>query len=232
MKLNSSIFAQVALSLTLLGSSALSVNAKEVVESTVSQEQAGASQVVEAEYKADLYLDTLDADGHLSILDTESYAQKVIAEPQVAKNKVKESTTAKVKEGTTTTKAEYSENKYSVAGAKAKVDKSHGEEHGDKAHKETPVATKAKVDKSHGGGDHSTADSHGGDHKTADSHGGDAGHGKKSGNSFLTAHTTEIEFTFAILVIVLGLIASERFQRAQETQLKTPSESELGLEEV
>lgn len=226
MKLNSSIFAQVALSLTLLGSSALSVNAKEVVESTVSPEQAGASQVVEAEYKADLYLDALDADGHLSILDIESHAQKAIAEPkaesQVAKNKVKESTTAKVKKGITTTKAEYLENKSSVAAAaKAKLDKSHGGEHGDKAHKETPVATKAKADKSHGG-----------EHKTADSHGGDAGYGKKSGNSFLTAHTTEIEFTFAILVIVLGLIASERFQRAQENRLKTSSESELGLEEV
>lgn len=216
MKLNSSIFAQVALSLTLLGSSALSVNAKEVVESTVSQEQAGASQVVEAEDKADLYLDTLDADGHLSILDTESYAQKVIAEPQaeaqVAKDKVKESTTAKVKEGTTTTKAEYVKTKHSVAAAaKAKADKSPGGEHGDKAHEETPAATKAKVDKSHGG---------------------DAGHGKKSGNSFLTAHTTQIEFTFAILIIVVGLIASERFQRAQEDQLKTASESEFGSEEV
>lgn len=223
MKLHSSIFAQVALSLTLLGSSALSVNAKEVVST---------AKVVEAEYKADIYLDTLDADGHLSILDTESYAQKSIAEPQVAKAEVKESTTAKVKEHTTP-KAEYSETKYSVAAAtKAKVDDSHGEDHGHKGHEETPAAAKAKVDNSHGG-DHSTADSHGGDHSTADSHGGHAGHGaSKSGNSFLTSHTTEIEFTFAILVIILGLIASERFQRAQEDQLKTASESELGLEEV
>ena len=194
MKFNSYILTQLALTSTLVASGAVSVDAQEA---------------------ADIYLDTLDADGHLSLLEAETYTakseeQKVAAKPKVAETKVAET---KVQKITTQAKSKYVEANYStVEAAHTPKANLHGLENRIKI----AAAPKVKVD------------AHKGEHGASKDHGASKAHGKdhgKGNNSFLTKHTTEIEFTFAILVIVVGLIASERFQRVQEQQVQVTNES-------
>lgn len=48
---------------------------------------------------------------------------------------------------------------------------------------------------------------------------------ENSEGGFISKKTAEIEFTFAILIIVVGLIVSERCQRSQEQQQEPESSS-------
>ena len=213
MKFNSFILTQLALTSTLMASGAVSVEAKEPVQSGSAQEQPSISSVEAAQYDADIHLDTLDADGHLSILEGEiytaqSHGQKVAAEPKIAANKIQKSTS----------EAKYLEAKYSTTEAA----KTYGANHVTKS--DVQIAAAPKIESNSHGEDHGASKAHGKDHGASKAHGGDHG-ASKSGDSFLTKHTTEIEFTFAILVIVVGLIASERFQRAQDRQMQMTGES-------
>ena len=203
MKFNSFILTQLALTSTLMASGAVSVEAKEPVQSGSAQEQPSISSVEAAQYDADIHLDTLDADGHLSILEGEiytaqSHGQKVAAEPKIAANKIQKSTS----------EAKYLEAKYSTTEAA----KTYGANHVTKS--DVQIAAAPKIESNSHGEDHGASKAHGKDHGAS-----------KSGDSFLTKHTTEIEFTFAILVIVVGLIASERFQRVQDRQMQMTGES-------
>ena len=231
MKFNSSTFTQTAITLTLLTSAAVPVDAKEAVKYSATQEKQVSSEVEDAKYDADIYLDALDADGHLSLLEAESYTaksheQKAVAEPQVAETKVQKHTAqakskyseqkvvaepqvaeTKVQKHTAQAKSKYSEAKYSTVEA---ADTHKTDIHSFENHTKVAASPKVKVD------------SHGGDHGASKAHGKDHNAGN---DSFLTKHTTEIEFTFAILVIVVGLIASERFQRVQEQQTPITNES-------
>ena len=47
---------------------------------------------------------------------------------------------------------------------------------------------------------------------------------KNSDESFVAKHTTGIEFTFAILVVVIGLAVSEKLQKNKELQPFTKDE--------
>ena len=197
MKLNWSIFTPVTL--TLLATATLSAEAQE------------------ARYDADIYLDALDADGHLSILADEtsqakSNNEKVVSESKVSEaKKTLEATAEEPKAQVEKTKTEYVKDKNSdkVAGAYKESYKSDS-----KAYAEVAAAPKAKEAK-------------------AEAYGSDYGHGASSSDQgFLSKHTTEIEFTFAILVIVVGLIASERFQRAHENHEHDFEESSSDFEQI
>ncbi|MGK7937345.1 MAG: hypothetical protein AB4206_16380 [Xenococcaceae cyanobacterium] len=213
MKLNWSIFTPVTL--TLLATATLSAEAQET------------------RYDADIYLDALDADGHLSILAEEtsrakSNDEKLVSESKVsaakktleatteeskvsAAKKTLKATIEKPKAQVEKTKTEYTKEKDSdkVASAYKESYKSDS-----KAYAEVAAAPKAKEAK-------------------AEAYGGDYGDGASSSDQgFLSKHTTEIEFTFAILVIVVGLIASERFQRAHENHKHDFEESSNDFEQI
>lgn len=158
--------------------------------------------------EVDIYLDALDADGHLSILGakenkTEIKAQKVKIESSAEEAKVEAVAATEVAKEKYSAKkeahAESHDNKaYTEVAATEEV---HAENHGSAAYAEVAAAPKA------------------------DAHAGD--HGYSSGSTdkgFLTKSTTEVEFTFAILVIIIGLIASERFQRAKDEQMQDGDE--------
>ena len=193
MKLNWSIFTKTLLTASCLASATASANAEAV----------------------ELHLDSLDADGHLSILEAEgegakSHAQNVLAEP--------------IKVALADT---HQKDHHAKSDLKATVD-THKENHGTKGYTQAAVAAVPPVVDAH-------AENHGTKNYTqlvaaapaADSHGGghEKGHSKTS-KGFLSKHTTEIEFTFAIIVIVIGLIASERFQRAQDQQILATEQAE------
>lgn len=57
----------------------------------------------------------------------------------------------------------------------------------------------------------------------------DSSNGSKSQDSgFVSKHTTEIEFTFAIMVIIVGLVVSDKLQKHQkEHELATRESIEL-----
>ncbi len=199
MKLNWSIFTPVTL--TLLATATLSAEAQET------------------RYDADIYLDALDADGHLSILVDETIQAKSNDEKVVSelKSELKVSETKKTLEAhieepkaqVEKTQTEYAKDKDSdkVASADKEAYKSDS-----KAYAEVAAAPKAKDAK-------------------AEAYGGDYG-ASSSDKGFLSKHTTEIEFTFAILVIVVGLIASERFQRAHENHEHDFEESSSDFEQI
>lgn len=195
MKLNWSIFTPVTL--TLLAAATLSAEAQE------------------ARYDADIYLDALDADGHLSILAGEtsqakSNDEKVVSESKVFEaKKTLEANVEEPKAQVEKTKTEYVKEKDSdkVASADKEAYKSDS-----KAYAKVAAAPKAKDAK-------------------AEAYGGDYG-ASSSDKGFLSKHTTEIEFTFAILVIVVGLIASERFQRAHENHEHDFEESSSDFEQI
>lgn len=183
MKLSWSILTKTALTMTVLS---------------------GVTPVNAQQPEVDIYLDALDADGHLSILGarenkTEIKAQKVktesLAEEAVAATEV-------VKEKYSAKKEAHAESHDNKAYTEvAAIEEVHAENHGSAAYAEVAAAPKA------------------------DAHAGD--HGYSSGSTdkgFLTKSTTEVEFTFAILVIIIGLIASERFQRAKDEQMQDGDE--------
>ena len=187
MKLNWSLSTNAALTIALLTSATLSAKAENV----------------------DLHLDSLDADGHLSILDSGEYSTGVEAKSFDAETQGKLVAAADSHGGDygAETQGKLVADSYSEVVATG----SHAEYHGqllaaaDSKAKAKAADSKAKA-------------------KAADSHGGAHGSGS-SDEGFLSKHTTEIEFTFAILVIVVGLIASEKFQRAQEQNQLVASEA-------
>ena len=194
MKYSWSIFTKTALTLTVL-SGVTPVNAESM--------------------EADIYLDALDADGHLSILEisasetevassaTEAQAVKAI-EPKAEKAKAE--MVAKTEKVAAKVNSEYSAAKVAekLKSKYPSVKEAYAKSHDSKADVVLAAAPKTE----------------------ADAHGKDPGYSKDSADKgFLTKGTTEIEFTFAILVIVIGLIASERFQRAKEEQMQAITET-------
>lgn len=195
MKYSWSIFTKTALTLTVL-SGVTPVNAESM--------------------EADIYLDALDADGHLSILEisaSETEVASSVTEAQAVKTVEPKAEKAKAEIVAETEKvAEKVKSQYSAAKVAEKLKskypsakEAYAKSYGSKAN----AAVLAAAPKTE-----------------ADAHGKDAGYSKDSADKgFLTKGTTEIEFTFAILVIVIGLIASERFQRAKEEQMQAITEN-------
>lgn len=85
-----------------------------------------------------------------------------------------------------------------ILSANAKEMTNYAEDHGSKSHGEATTAI--------------AADSHGDNHGATSSSGG-----------FLSKHTTEVEFTFAIMVIIVGMIISDKFQSKQEQHHRATS---------